>query len=78
MKIFYIRWLFLMVCLVLFSSVQAYEERPALHALVIGNNDYPMVPLRNSINDANAISEQLEEQGFIVTTLLNANGAALQ
>lgn len=78
MKIFYIRWLFLMVCLILFSSVHAYEERPALHALVIGNNDYPMAPLRNSINDANAISEQLEEQGFIVTTLLNANGAALQ
>ena len=68
----------LLLCFGLVASAQAYEERPAMHALVIGNKDYAMAPLRNSINDANAISEQLEEQGFIVTTLLDVGGAEMQ
>ena len=60
------------------TAALAYEERPAMHALVIGNNDYPMAPLRNSINDATAISEQLEEQGFEVTTLVDIGAAEIQ
>ena len=49
-----------------------------MHALVIGNNAYPMAPLRNSVNDANAIAEKLEEQGFEVTKLLDIGGAEIQ
>ena len=78
MKDLPIRILYLLVALVVSASTFAYEERPELHALVVGNNDYPMAPLRNSINDANAISEQLEEQGFQVTKLLDVGGDELQ
>jgi uncharacterized caspase-like protein len=73
-----IQSLLLIVCLALITPAHAYEERPALHALVIGNNAYPMAPLRNSINDANAIAGQLEEQGFIVTKLLDVGGGEMQ
>jgi uncharacterized caspase-like protein len=73
-----IQILFLLACLVMIMPAYAYEERPALHALVIGNKAYPMAPLRNSINDANAMAEKLEEQGFTVTTLLDVGGGALQ
>jgi uncharacterized caspase-like protein len=73
-----IQSLLLFVSFALISTAHAYEERPALHALVIGNNAYPMAPLRNSINDANAIAGQLEEQGFIVTTLRDAGVGELQ
>ena len=66
------------VCLLLSAPVLAYEERPALHALVIGNNAYPMAPLRNSVNDANAIAVQLEDQGFAVTTLRDIGAAELR
>ena len=64
--------------LVLFSHAWAYEERPALHALVIGNNAYEMAPLRNSVNDANALSKKLEKQGFTVTTLTDVGAADMQ
>lgn len=66
--------LLLLACMGLTAPAHAYEERPALHALVIGNKDYPMAPLRNSINDADAISEQLVDQGFVVTTLRDVGG----
>lgn len=68
----------LIICLAFGAPTFAFEERPGLHALVIGNKDYPMAPLRNSINDASAISEQLEEQGFVVTTLLDVGGGELK
>lgn len=69
---------YVLVYLALIAPVFAYEERPALHALVIGNNAYPMAPLRNSINDANAIAEQLEAQGFSVTTVRDVGEEELQ
>ncbi len=42
-------------------------------ALVIGNGDYAQNPLRNPINDANAIATVLKELGFNVTLVENAN-----
>ena len=35
-------------------------------ALVIGNNKYPSAPLRNPVNDANAMAKKLREMGFEV------------
>lgn len=42
-------------------------------ALVIGNSNYNFSPLENPVNDARAISESLQELGFNVTTLFDAN-----
>src|SRR5690349_24106036 len=42
-------------------------------ALVVGNGAYRHVrPLRNSVNDANAVSAALREMGFEVTTVTDA------
>jgi uncharacterized caspase-like protein len=46
-------------------------KRPRL-ALVIGNSDYPTAPLRNPVNDAEAMARKLKELGFTVTLLTNA------
>lgn len=45
------------------------------HALVIGNNDYRLMPrLETSVNDAREVARILKEQyGFSVTLLLNAS-----
>lgn len=40
-------------------------------ALVIGNSRYPVGPLKNPANDAQAVSEELKRQGFEVTTGLD-------
>lgn len=43
-------------------------------ALVVGNNDYAYAPsLRNAVNDAQDLSRTLEDLGFEVDTLLNAD-----
>ncbi len=41
-------------------------------AIVIGNDAYPAAPLRNSVNDANAMSRALTDAGFVVDLVLNA------
>ncbi len=74
----HIRILLSLMVLALVAPAHGYEERPALHALVVGNKAYPMAPLRNSINDAEAMAEKLEEQDFTVTTLLDVGGEELR
>ena len=51
------------------ASVSAAERRVAL---VIGNGAYAQSPLPNTINDARAMTETLQNLGFKVITLLNA------
>lgn len=46
------------------DAVQAREDRVAL---VIGNTEYPRVRLKNPINDATDLRDQLETVGFKVT-----------
>ena len=46
-------------------------------ALVIGNSAYKEGPLANPVNDARAIAKALQESGFDVTTLENADKAAM-
>ncbi|RJP62410.1 MAG: hypothetical protein C4539_18255 [Ignavibacteriales bacterium] len=41
------------------------------NALVIGNSNYKSAPLRNPVNDANAISQTLKQTGFDVTLALD-------
>lgn len=40
-------------------------------ALVIGNDRYPQMPLRNAVNDARAIAAALRKYGFLVTLALD-------
>ena len=42
-------------------------------ALVIGNSDYKTSPLKNPANDARDMAAALEELGFSVTSLIDAN-----
>ena len=47
-------------------------------ALVIGNASYRSSPLRNPVNDANDMSTALQQSGFEVTTLLDANQRTME
>ena len=42
-------------------------------ALVIGNAKYAVSPLRNPVNDARAMADQLRKMGFEVIALENAS-----
>ena len=59
-------------------AAAAYEEKASRHALVIGNKSYLKAPLRNSINDANAMTAKLRKLGFEVRRYvdLDADGLA--
>jgi uncharacterized caspase-like protein len=46
-------------------------------ALVVGNSAYPQAPLRNPINDAEAVASALEGLGFGVSLVRNAGWSAL-
>jgi len=58
------------------SPASAQAERRV--ALVIGNGAYREAPLRNPVNDARAMAIALEETGFSVTKLENADRLAMQ
>jgi hypothetical protein len=60
--------------LVLVPFIQA-ETRTAL---VIGNGEYAISPLKNPPNDAIDISRKLQNLDFEVTTLINANGLEME
>ncbi len=42
-------------------------------ALIIGNSNYPNMPLKNPINDANAVAKVFNEMGFVVENVTDAN-----
>ncbi len=69
-----LRSLAAMLCVLCFfgfaiSSTQAQEQRRL--ALVIGNSAYPSGPLRNPVNDAEAVAAKLKDLGFEVITVVN-------
>jgi len=41
------------------------------YALVVGNADYSVSPLKNPVNDAEAMAASLQELGFEVTAAYN-------
>lgn len=47
-------------------------------ALVVGNDRYPAMPLRNGLNDARAVAAALSELGFSVETKLDVDGVGLE
>jgi len=51
-------------------SLPAHADRR--EALVIGNNSYPEMPLRNPVNDAEAMQGQLQKLGFQTRLVRNA------
>ena len=55
------------------SSSEASVEDQRRIALVIGNSDYKVGPLRNPVNDAQDISGVLRTLGFTVQTRINVN-----
>lgn len=63
-----------MTCLVAIWIAAASSATAAQRiALVIGNGAYPSSPLRNSVNDANAIAAKLRALGFEVILRTNAS-----
>jgi len=59
-------------------AIAQAEAPPPRTALVIGNADYSFAPLRNPINDADAVAKSLEEAGFNVILAKNAGHAELE
>jgi tetratricopeptide (TPR) repeat protein len=47
-------------------------------ALVVGNNTYPMAPLRNAVNDARLMDRALRNAGFRTILVENATKSALE
>ncbi|UFZ01765.1 caspase family protein [Bradyrhizobium ontarionense] len=77
--------LLLLLGLMFSVVVSAAFSRPALaagdrFALVIGNAKYPdaEAPLKEPINDARDLTDELKRDGFGVETLENANGDAMR
>ncbi len=74
-------WLLLFCLLLLLPTeqIEAQDRRirrakdPQRIALVIGNDAYRRSPLVNAVNDARAMGQILEELGFEVTALYNAD-----
>ena len=52
-------------------STTIIDEYPKRLALVIGNSDYPLAPLKNPTNDAQDVALKLEELGFDVILRIN-------
>jgi Caspase domain len=53
-------------------SVSAKKEKPEQkNALVIGNADYKVGPLKNPVNDARDVARVIKKKGFNVTLLTN-------
>ena len=55
--------------LIIFSNSVDAQDKSVRYALVIGNQNYLKAPLRNSLNDATSIAENLTALNFNVTLL---------
>lgn len=70
---------YLLIFYLSLQSVYAIASTDSVErfALVIGNQNYKSAPLKHSLNDAQAITNQLNELGFLVTTLLDVDKPSL-
>jgi len=59
------------------ASTAGPQEKRALYALVIGNSHYVGSELKNSLNDAVAVSDRLKSLGFDVTLVKDGSRGAL-
>jgi uncharacterized caspase-like protein len=70
--------LFLACAVFFFIQGEAGARAETRVALVIGNGDYQFAPaLKNTVNDANVVSQALTSAGYEVTTAANVNRSAL-
>ncbi|MBK5199021.1 MAG: caspase family protein [Methyloceanibacter sp.] len=67
--------IFALLATLTLAQAQAPEPR---EALVIGNADYSFGPLRNPLNDAEAMAKALDQAGFDVTVETDANHASME
>jgi tetratricopeptide (TPR) repeat protein len=65
------------VALVTSIPARAQEEGKRV-ALVVGNNNYSVSPLRNAINDARLMDKALREAGFKTILIENANQTVME
>ena len=64
--------LFIFAFLTIYGPQSAWAQNR--HALLIGNKDYKQLDrLKNPVNDASDMGKLLENKGFAVTVLINAN-----
>lgn len=73
----------LIITIVVFTTVEIFaqtrgfvntrKEAKDHIALVIGNSNYPDMPLTNPLNDANDVAKTFEEIGFIVEKVIDAD-----
>lgn len=63
----------LVLCLGAWPVAAAPERADGRVALVIGNSDYAMAPLKNPVNDARAMARVLREVGFEVAQFENVS-----
>ena len=69
----------LMLCvLALFAATASIAANDDRVALVIGNDQYPTDPLRNAVNDAQAVAKTLSDLGFKVMIKTNADYATMR
>lgn len=70
-------WLF--AAFVCFSSIPNPAAAERRVALVVGNGGYASVtPLKNPVNDANAVAKSLRDLGFVVTLALDLDKASFE
>ncbi|MEO8386340.1 MAG: caspase family protein, partial [Betaproteobacteria bacterium] len=70
---------FLLVCVFLLMPVtRSFAANDDRVALIIGNDQYPADPLRNAVNDAQAVAKTLSDLGFKVMIKTNADYAAMR
>ena len=68
----------LLCAIVLFLPALSLAANDDRVALVIGNDQYPADPLRNAVNDAQAVAKTLSDLGFKVMIKTNADYATMR
>ncbi len=66
------------VCLITASNAFGIDARELRYALVIGNQAYATAPLKNPINDADAMAEKLASLDFDVKSVADSDLETLQ
>jgi TolB protein len=68
-----IHFIYKLLGLLMMVSLVTEVHASSRVALVIGNSDYQVKPLANPVNDASDITVKLQQQGFEVEKLIDAN-----
>jgi len=72
------RSIFLLPAVLLFCLAAAHADEGKRVALIVGNNNYPMAPLKNAVNDARMMDQALRNAGFRTILRENTSQSALE